>query len=223
MTKKIIQKIKRHPFLFSLIKSVYLFFTSMCSVIRQLSSYPKWKKISRAEIVKLELGSGSKKGINGWTTVDLVGADIIYNLRNGIPLKDNSVDAIYTSHMFEHIPYKSLVVFIRECKRVLKINGSLSVCVPNAGHYIKAYSQKSNFSDPRTLYQPAIVDTGSYLDQVNYIAYMDGQHAYLFDEENLVNTIKKGGFSNVKIRGFDASTDLLERDHESIYAYAIKQ
>ena len=44
----------------------------------------------------------------------------------------------------------------------------------------------------------------------------------MFDEENLVNTLKKAGFSDVKLRVFDESIDLLERDNESIYALAIK-
>jgi hypothetical protein len=66
------------------------------------------------------------------------------------------------------------------------------------------------------------VDTGSLLDQVNYIAYMDGHHSYMFDRENLVNTLKKAPFHEVSLRAFDEALDLKKRDFESIYAIAIK-
>ena len=71
-------------------------------------------------------------------------------------------------------------------------------------------------------YQPAVTDTGSLLDQVNYIAYMNQLHKYMFDEENLVNTLKKAPFTSVELRGFDECLDLRCRAFESIYAVAIK-
>ena len=54
------------------------------------------------------------------------------------------------------------------------------------------------------------------------MAYMAGEHCYMFDEENLVNTLRKVGFTSVELRAFDESIDLKERDFESIYATAIK-
>jgi predicted SAM-dependent methyltransferase len=170
----------------------------------------------------LELGSGAKEGFNGWTTIDLTGADISHDLRYGIPFPSGSVDRIYTSHMLEHIPYHDLLDFLNECYRVLKIGGELSVCVPDAGRYIKAYAEGRLFMDSREKYQPAVTDTGSLLDQVNYIAYMNQLHKYMFDEENLLNTLKKSPFSCVKLRKFDPSLDRECRDFESIYATAVK-
>src|SRR3569623_668899 len=70
-----------------------------------LLSLSKWRRLEGSARIQLELGSGPKSGENGWTTVDMNGADLNYDLRRGIPLKDACVDAIYTSHMFEHIPY----------------------------------------------------------------------------------------------------------------------
>ena len=185
-------------------------------------SHKKWKALSESNCIMLELGSGAKKGNNGWTTVDLYGADISHDLKKGIPLPDRSVDRIYTSHMLEHIPYSSLIKFINECYRVLKDNGELSVAVPNAGFYITAYIERRQFLTSDRVYEPAFVDTGSYLDQVNYMAYMDGQHHYMFDEENLINTLNKTPFSSVSLRKFDPALDLKSRDFESIYACAVK-
>lgn len=185
-------------------------------------SYPKWRKLRRQEKVLLELGSGRKNGQKGWTTVDLIGSDISHDLRRNIPLPDGSVDCIYCSHLFEHIPYKELVVFINECHRALKQGGELSVCVPNAALYIEAYGEGYRFRPPGEGYGPALVDTGSLMDQVNYIAYMDQEHKYMFDRENLVNTLRQAPFDRVHLREFDATLDLKERDFESIYASAFR-
>jgi predicted SAM-dependent methyltransferase len=193
-------------------------------LICRLLSKPKWNAMKKQGRIWLELGSGPKRGNNGWTTIDISGADISHDLRLGIPLPDQTVDRIYTSHMFEHIPYKELVVFVNECYRVLKVGGELSVCVPNAGLYLRSYVAEHRFrtEGEGKGYGPAFVDTGSLIDQVNYIAYMDGHHKYMFDDVNLVNTLKKAPFLDVRLRDFDESIDLLSRDYESVYASAVK-
>lgn len=190
--------------------------------LRKVKSFRRWRASRSMPIIWLDLGSGPRKGESGWITVDVCGSDILHDLRNGIPYATGSVDRIYSSHMLEHIPYQDLLIFLRECYRVLKKGGQLSVCVPNAGYYIRAYSEGLYFRQANKGYGPAIVDTGSLLDQVNYIAYMNQLHNYMFDEENLVNTLKKVPFSSVALRSFDGSLDLESRDFESIYALAIK-
>jgi predicted SAM-dependent methyltransferase len=188
-----------------------------------LGAFIKWHKLSKQKKIFLDLGSGRKKGVDGWTTVDIIGADINYDLRKGLPLKDNSVDIIYSSHMLEHIQFDELLGFISECLRVLKKNGKFKVCVPNAELYINAYKNKINILERvPNAYQPAIVFTGSFIDQINYIAYMNGQHKYLFDTENLQNILRLAGFSKVALRGFDRTVDAEDRKFESIFAEATK-
>lgn len=192
------------------------------SIYVHLCSYPKWRALNSKKSVWLELGSGAKKGVNGWTTVDFFGADISHDLRKGIPLASESVDRIYTSHVLEHIPYKELIIFINECYRVLKKEGEFSVCVPNASLYIHSYVAGVRFKTDGEGYGPALIETGSLMDQVNYIAYMDQQHKYMFDPENLINTLRMAPFADVNLRNFDESLDLKARYSESIYAKAIK-
>lgn len=182
----------------------------------------KWRALQGAARISLELGSGPKTGRDGWTTVDVYGADITHDLRKGIPLQAGSVDQIYASHLLEHIPYPAMLGFIGECRRVLKKGGRLYICVPDAGRYIQAYVEHRQFRNPDTWHRPASIATGSFLDQVNYVAYMGGEHHYLFDQENLVNTLRAGGFDDVALRQFDPVIDAWERDFESIYAVATK-
>lgn len=211
--KNLLRKI---PFLFFVIKKILFMY-------KYILAKKKWKDLSKQTVIKLELGSGIKKGKNGWTTVDVGDADINWDLKNGILMPNNSVDRIYSSHLLEHIPYQQLLKFLQSCHAILKVNGEFSVCVPNFRLYIDAYNQNKMFKDRELWWQSGLVDTNSAIDQLNYVAYMKDQHKYLFDEENLVNTLKKAGFSTVKLRDFDSSIDRLERDYESIYAHAIKK
>jgi len=193
------------------------------SQYRQLTSYLKWKNLTKSSEIKLELGSGERKGTNGWTTIDNKSSDINWDLRRGIPLPDNCVDKIYSSHLLEHIPYNELIAFLSECHRVMKVNGEFSVCVPNFRLYINSYIEGENFKDKSLWHQPGLINTGSAIDQLNYMMYMDGQHKYMFDEENLINTLYLSGFKDVSLRDFDYTLDLKERDFESIYAVAFKK
>ena len=187
----------------------------------KINSFLKWRELSKKNFIKLDLGSGPKNGTNGFTTVDIDGADICWNLGKGIPLKDESVDLIYSSHMLEHIAFRELIIFLKECKRVLKEEGVFSVCVPNARLFIDAYL-KGEILEFHNKCEYSKVETGSNLDQLNYIAYLNGQHKYLFDKENLVNTFLTAGFTTVSLREFDPSLDEEARAAQSIFAVARK-
>jgi hypothetical protein len=70
-------------------------------------------------------------------------------------------------------------------------------------------------------WRPAYNNT-TRIDIVNYVAYMGGEHRYMWDDENLVYVLSAAGFQDVALRDFDPSLDLAERDFESIYAIARK-
>jgi predicted SAM-dependent methyltransferase len=172
--------------------------------------------------ISLELGSGSKRGSNGWTTLDVApGCDMYCNLANGIPFPDGSVQNIYSSHFLEHLTYHQAQMLLKECLRVMTPGGKFSICVPNAGIYLDAYLKDMALDESFLRYEPAYNRT-TKIDYVNYIAYMNEDHKYMFDEENLVFLLERRGFKNVRIREFDPALDMKERESESIYAEGFK-
>ena len=174
------------------------------------------------ENIFIELGSGDRKGNNNWLTIDITKkCDIFWDLRNGIPFPNNSVNKIYSSHFFEHLTYQEGQKMLDECLRVLKPEGIFSICVPNARLYVDAYLSSEFDTNKLIGHKPAFNNT-SRIDYLNYTAYMDGEHKYMFDEENLIFILKSKGMKNVSIREFDPNLDLEVRDFESIYATAIK-
>jgi len=202
------------------------------SLLRNIQGYAKsW--ISKWQIsrlvrkqggsINLEIGSGSKKGENGWVTVDMIpGCDIYWDLGKGLPFPNESIAKIYSSHVFEHFDFKDGQKLLAECQRVLISGGTFSICVPNAKIFIQAYIDGNSLDEKKYFgHKPAYNNTTG-IDAINYIAYMEGHHKYMFDEENITAYLKLGDFVEVSLRDFDKNIDLLSRDFESIYAYAVK-
>jgi predicted SAM-dependent methyltransferase len=171
----------------------------------------------------VELGAGNKSGTGGWITIDVTkSADIYWDLRKGIPFPNESINKIYSSHFFEHLSFEEAQQFLNDCKRALAPSGRFSICVPNAKIYIDAYSKGNSLDAAKFFGYGAAYNHTTRIDYVNYMAYMGGAHKYMFDEENLLFILKSKGFRNVRLRAFDPSLDLRERDFESIYAEAEK-
>ena len=180
--------------------------------------------LSQSSHVRIDIGSGARSGNEGWISIDQsLKSDLPWDLRRGIPYPSRTVSEIYSSHLFEHLPFRSLKLLLAECYRVLKPTGTLSVAVPNARLYMQSYLEGKDFlATSSCIWQPALCPTGSFIDQVNYIAYNDGDHKYMFDEENLLKILQQSGFQKVCPRPFDPKLDLSYRDFESIYAIATK-
>lgn len=172
--------------------------------------------------IKLDIGGGYRKGSNGWITVDTSHeCDLYWDLREGIPFPDGTVDAIYSSHLFEHLTYAEGQGLLRECLRALRPAGSFSIVVPNARMYIEGYLGLREIPEEYFGWREAYHRTTA-IDAVNYVAYMAGEHKYMFDQENLLHVLSAAGFADVRQRDFEPETDMPERDFESIYAIGIK-
>jgi hypothetical protein len=87
---------------------------------------------------------------------------------------------------------------------------------------MEAYIQCKDLDTNKFFNYKRAYNNTTRIDYVNFIAYMDGLHKYMFDEENLLHILESRGFKNVHLRQFDPSLDSQARDFESIYAEAEK-
>jgi len=83
-------------------------------------------------VEKIDLGCGSKKreGYFGFDFCQLPGVDHVCDLTKGIPLPDNCVGEIYSSHFLEHID--PLQPILHEIVRVCRDRARLELWVPCA-------------------------------------------------------------------------------------------
>lgn len=92
----------------------------------------------------VNLGCGTRYH-RDWTNIDIVAAGpgvLAHDLRTGVPLPENSCDAVYHAHVLEHIPRTEAPGFIRECFRVLRPGGVFRVVVPDLEQICRLYLEK---------------------------------------------------------------------------------
>jgi SAM-dependent methyltransferase len=78
----------------------------------------------------------------GWINSDrkrAPGIDIACDIREGLPLPDESIDYAVSIHALPEVPYPELVPVLTELRRVLKPGGVLRLGLPNLEHAVDAY------------------------------------------------------------------------------------
>lgn len=179
-------------------------------------------RLASGQPICIEFGETAKR-LEGWLTADCgPGADIRLDLSRPLPIPTESVAKIYSSHLLEHLDFPDgLLQHLRECLRILKPGGTISVAAPNARIWIDAYLAGKIDEERYCGYKPAYAYFSS-IDYINYVAYMGGAHRHLFDQDNLVAVLRGAGFETARARAFDQDIDLAERRDESVYAIATK-
>jgi len=104
----------------------------------------------------------------GYFTVDLrPDADMVYDLNNGIPLKDNSVFVLNASHIIEHLHDKTKIM--SEIHRVLAHGGWAFIDVPST-------DGRGAFQDPTHV---------SYWNENCFLYYTDSYLANFVDNKSI--------------------------------------
>lgn len=87
---------------------------------------------SNAGIIKLQIGCGDNI-LEGWLNTDLNSSREIAYLDAGgnFPLPNNSVDFIFSEHLFEHLNIVQQKNMLKESFRVLKRGGVLRIATPS--------------------------------------------------------------------------------------------
>ena len=182
-------------------------------VLSMLSIMRLWARPPTAR--QLEIGSGPVRK-PGWITLDMsTRADVSWDLRRRLPFKEASFERIYCSHVLEHFAYPDLRRLLLDVRRVLRPGGQFLIAVPDAALYVDAYLGRS---PPEGLlrHRPAVISERP-MDRLNYIFYMNGQHRFMFDVDNLAHHCQDAGFAGCVARAFDPGLDSRDRDYESLY------
>ena len=69
----------------------------------------------------------------------MAGELLPHDLRRGIPFPDGSVDAVYHSHVLEHIDRSAVPGCLAEIRRVLRIGGVHRIVVPDLELVVRNY------------------------------------------------------------------------------------
>ncbi len=188
-----------------------------------LANVQKAKKYAGKKDLKLNLGCGFTIK-PGWVNVDFnPKCELSLDLREKLPLDDNSCEMIYSEHFFEHLGYPDETGFLlKESLRVLKPGGTFSVGVPDTEWPLLAYgdSQKYDYFDyAKKLFHPWC-DTK--LQHINEHFRQNGEHKYAWDFETMESVLQKLGYVNIKRRNFNPELDSEKRQLGTLYVDAQK-
>jgi predicted SAM-dependent methyltransferase len=140
--------------------------------------------------------------------------------------------------LFEHLDYPAETSpFLAECLRCLRKGGVIRLVVPDAGMYLRLYTEPgwNGLAAARPLIREK---TNNYRDEwctyrtkmelINSVFRQGQEHKYAYDAETLILVLKDAGFSQVTLQAFSVSLsdlaplDSPERKTESLYVEAIK-
>jgi len=142
--------------------------------------------------MKLHLGCGTNY-LENWINIDISSpiADIILNLNQPLPFKDNSVSFIFNEHFIEHLTQKEALSFLQECIRILTPSGILRISTPNLEWVLNMYDD-GNLEEWR--------DVGwlpkSRCKLINE-AMRSWGHQFVYDLDEIRWILHTAGFNNI--------------------------
>lgn len=138
-----------------------------------------------------------------------------HDLSYGIPLRDSSVDYVYSSHFIEHLFREDAVLLLKDAYRVLRATGVIRVAVPDLAFAMEMY--RTGNKEKMLADYFFVDDLGSYL----------ARHKYMYDFELLEKLLRETGFTKIKRRSYREGAvpdiDALDnRPEDSLYVEAEK-
>jgi len=126
------------------------------------------------------------------------------NLNRRLPYPDHSVDAIYASHVWEHLHLNVAKRVTLECARILKPGGILRVVVPDVRVFIRTYLETDADHAVVRLNEALGYQDLERVDSLFrrfYVALTQlHQHKFMYDEKYLIRLFAESGFVSVSRR-----------------------
>ena len=184
------------------------------------------KPMTTSAVKRLNWGCGGHT-LPGWINSDQKdepGIDLNCDIRQGLPLGDDSIDYAASVHALPEVPYAEIVPVLRELRRVIKPGGILRLVLPDLLKGVRAYERGDR--DYFLVPDDAAERLGAKLvTQLIWYGYSRTPFTADFAEEMLL----KAGFSRVEHCRYHQTTgpwpeivDLDNREAESLFVEAYK-
>ena len=124
------------------------------------------------------------------------------NLHKKFPFKDNSVDAFYASHVWEHLYEEDGKFALQECFRACKPGGYVRLVVPDLFYYCSEYisscrEDRAKILNNKLMYRDA--GRNKCILSKLYNAITDFHtHKFMYDSKLLTELFRKCGFIEIR-------------------------
>jgi len=116
-----------------------------------------------------------------------------------IPHAGGSVDAIYSSHMLEHLDRAEAQAFLAECRRVLKPGGILRLAVPDLRNAAYQYLRLSDADGFLRHLQFDLDKPRGPVARLRQMLSGGRGHHWMYDRDSLLALVKAAGFAEVEL------------------------
>ena len=142
---------------------------------------------------------------------------LVHDLRKPLPFKENSLGAIYASHVFEHLYRSEAQQLLSECRRVLRAGGVIRLVVPDLYSMVADYLQrKSMVSRPEPMtaadrlnerlgFRNPDPPNGNAVFKFYKVWKDFHSHKWMYDSESLLLCLQQAGFEKVAQKEFRVS------------------
>jgi SAM-dependent methyltransferase len=110
---------------------------------------------------------------------------VFHDLAIKLPLHENTVDFIYSSHFFEHLFKDDAANLLKACAQALKPGGTIRISIPDLAYAVSLYGlgKKTEMLEDYFF----VAGKGSYL----------ARHKYMYDFDLIKTALEQAGFSGV--------------------------
>jgi predicted SAM-dependent methyltransferase len=115
-----------------------------------------------------------------------------------IPHRDGTVDAIYASHMLEHLDRVEARSFLAECRRALKPGAILRLAVPDLRHAAYQYLRRSDADGFLSHLQFDLDKPRGPVARLRRLLGGGRGHHWMYDRDSLVALVEAAGFADVE-------------------------
>lgn len=144
----------------------------------------------------LNIGCG-KKHLSGFVNMDIAQPfDKKLDARKGLPYPDQTVDGVYSEHLFEHLTQAEGLGFLRECRRVLKPGGVVRIAMPDLDEIVNRYVSEDWRGDG-DMFKLGFEWVVNRCEMLN-IAMREWGHKHVYNEEELIRIAQSAGLESIK-------------------------
>lgn len=143
--------------------------------------------------------------------------------RRRLPHEHSTVDALYSSHMLEHLTWHEAQHFVKEAYRVLRSGGILRIAVPDLEEAVRRYLDGKAQGNDTVDNTEQFVELFFSKDAREFSRY---GHRWMYDACTLRALLKGAGFRQVTVESFKhgrcPDVELVDVRSESLFMEATK-
>jgi SAM-dependent methyltransferase len=204
-----------------------------------LTPTPGWLNFDNSFSVRVARWPAASSALRGMGLLNANSADLVKLGRTGsvqfanaavaIPCAANSVAAVYSSHMIEHLDRSEARAFLTEVKRVLRPGGVVRIVAPDLSRLISGYVATGDADGFVEGTHMGLDRPAGIRGWVKWAVVGPRHHLWMYDGKSLTRLLGETGFANAAVvppgtTRIDepGQLDLRERATESVYVEAVR-